>query len=77
MPGACPAGGLTGKSGYSFVPNSDETKKLVQDARTLGQAKFFWAFKYSAQQAQLTPYGVVLCTSKQALVTAKIRCALS
>ena len=76
-PGACPAGGLTGKSGYAFVPTSDEVKKLVQDARTLGQAKFLWVFKYNAQQAQLTPYGVVLCTSKQALVTAKIRCALS
>ena len=76
-PGACPAGGLTGKSGYAFLPTCDEVKKMVKDARALGQGKFLWAFKVNAKEALLSPYGVVLCTSKQALVTAKIRCALS
>ena len=76
-PGACPAGGLTGKSGYAFLPTCDEVKKMVKDARALGQGKFLWAFKVNAKEALLSPYGVVLCTSKQALVTAKIRCALN
>ena len=50
---------------------------MVKDGSALGQAKFFWAFKYNAKESQLSPYGVGLGTSKQALVTAKIRSALS
>ena len=75
-PGACPDS-LTGKSGYAFVATGDEVKKMVKDGSALGQAKFFWAFKYNSKESLLSPYGVVLGTTKQALVTAKMRSALS
>ena len=50
---------------------------MVQGASALGQAKFVWACKYNAKDAALTPYGVVLCTSKQAIVAANGRSALN
>lgn len=68
---------MVGKTGYAFAPNSEETKKLVKDASALGQAKFVWAFKYTAKEASLSPYGIVLCTTKQVIVSAKGRSALN
>ena len=68
---------LTGKSGYAFVPADAEVQKMIKDAGSLGHAKFIWAFKYKAKESALSVYGVVLCTSRQAVVTAKIRSALN
>ena len=73
--GACPAT-LSGRKGYAFMPTSDEHKKIIKDAAGLGQAKFVWAFKFNSKEAQLSPYGVVLCTSKQAIVEAHQRSAV-
>ena len=50
---------------------------MVTDGSALGQAKFAWAFKYNAKGAALIPYGVVLCTSRQIIVTASVRSALN
>jgi hypothetical protein len=68
---------LVGKTGYAFAPNSEDAKKLVKDASALTQAKFVWAFKYIAKEASLNPYGIVLCTTKQVIVSAKGRSALN
>ena len=74
--GACPAA-LKGKQGYAFVPYSDEDRKMIKDGAALAQAKFIWAFKYTAKEAMLSVYGIVLCTAKQTSVTANERTALS
>ena len=68
---------MTGKPGYAFVPTDEKVQKMIAAGLALGQAKWIWAFKYVAKDAELRVYGVVLCTSKQAIVTAKIRSALS
>ena len=74
--GACPAA-LKGKQGYDFVPTSDDHRKMIKDGAALAQAKFIWAFKYTAKEAMLSVYGIVLCTAKQTIVTANERTALS
>ena len=50
---------------------------MIKDGVALGQAKFIWAFKYTAKEAMLSVYGVVLCTAKQAIVAANERTALN
>ena len=74
--GACPAA-LKGKQGYAFVPTSDEHRTMIKDGAALAQAKFIWAFEYTATEAMLSVYGIVLCTSKQTIATANERTALS
>ena len=74
--GACPAA-LKGKQCYAFVPTSDERRKMIKDGAVLAQAKFIWAFKYTAREAMLSAYGIVLCTAKQTIVTASERTVLS
>ena len=50
---------------------------MIKDGAALAQAKFIWAFKYTAKEAMLNVYGIVLCTAKQTIVTAIERTALS
>ena len=50
---------------------------MIKDGAALAHAKFIWAFKYTAKEAMLSVYGIVLCAAKQTTVKANERTSLS